>query len=218
METHKKQFWDLMDEINSNSINYVIIRGFLRLPDSADNDIDLVPHYTEFDKCMKIIKQHLECHWEREYGFAEYAFMNNHSYKSRGPDNHSIAEKRFYVDTDSSLFFSSPFKNYETTWTVSHSFNEHVYNTKIKKEFDEGYIWIPSPENEVTLQILRNVLDKRGHWKQKSINRVYDLLPRVDKEDLIKSIELVLPYARQVAESLYKKDLHSVNKYSLGGL
>ena len=218
MESHKKQFWDVMNEINSNNINYVIIRGFLRLPDSGDNDIDLIPHYTNFDECMDIIKKHLDCHWIREYGFAEYAFMNNHSYKTKGPDNYNIAEKRFYIDTDSSLFFSSPFKNYETTWVVSHSFNEYVYNNKIKREFDEGYIWIPSPENEITLQVLRNVLDKRGNWKQKSINRVFELLPQVEKKDLIKSIELVLPCAKKVAESLYNKDLNSVNKYSLGGL
>tara|TARA_R100000700_G_C3177105_1_gene152152 strand:+ start:2843 stop:3499 length:657 start_codon:yes stop_codon:yes gene_type:complete len=217
METHKKQFWDLMKEINSSSIDYVVVRGFLRLPDSADNDIDLAPHYKQFDSCMEIIKRHLEKHWHREYGFAEYAFMNNYSYKTKGPDNNLIAEKRFYVDTDSSLFFSSPYKNYETNWVVSHGFNEYVYETKVKKTFDEGYIWIPSPENEMTLQVLRNVLDKRGHWKQKSINRVKDLLPVVDKEELVKSISLVLPCAKRVADSLYNGDFASVNKYSLGG-
>jgi hypothetical protein len=217
MEVHKRQFWDLMEEINSNSINYVIVRGFLRLPDSGDNDIDLAPHYSEFDKCMEIIKRHLEVHWHREYGFAEYAFMNNYSYKTRGPDNHSIAEKRFYVDTDSSLFFSSPMKNYETNWVVSHSFNEYVYETKIKRIFDEGYVWIPSPENEVTLQVLRNVLDKRGNWKHKSIVRVQQLMNVVDKNELVKSISLVLPCAKKVADSLYNGDFASVNKYSLGG-
>ena len=60
MESHKQQFWDVMQDINSNGINYVIVRGFLRLPDSGDNDIDLVPHYTNFDECMEIIKKHLD--------------------------------------------------------------------------------------------------------------------------------------------------------------
>jgi len=218
MENHKKQFWDLMNDINSNSINYVIIRGFLRLPDSGDNDIDMAPHYSEFEKSMEIVKKHLECHWEREYGFAEYAFMRNHSYKTRGPDNPSIAEKRFYVDSQSSLYFLSPFKNFTTSWVVSHSFSEHVYETKIKKVFKEGYIWIPSMENEITLQILRNVLDKRGHWKPKSYQRVFELLPQIDQKELEKSISLVLPYAKKIVSSLNAGDLNSVNKYSLGGL
>ena len=64
---------------------------------------------------------------------------------------------------------------------------------------------------------MRNVLDKRGNWKQKSINRVFALLPHAEKNNLIKSIELTLPYAQKIVESLYNQDLSSVNKYSLGG-
>jgi len=218
MKTHKEQFWDVIGEINKAEINYVVIRGFLRLPDSADNDIDLVPHYEEFDKCLAIIKQHMDCHWIREYGFAEYAFMKNCSYKTFGPDNHSIAEKRFYIDSNSSLFFLSPYHNYQTSWVVSHSFNEHVYETKIKKEFEEGFIWIPSPECEITLQVLRNVLDNRGQWKAKSVQRVFDLIDSVDEELLTKSTSLVLPCAHEITKSLKNRDLLSVNKYSLGGL
>jgi len=218
MENHKKQFWKVINEINDNDINYVIIRGFCRLPDSGDNDIDMVPHYSNFEKNIEIIKKHLDCHWEREYGFAEYAFMRNHSYKTKGPDNHQIAEKRFYIDSQSSLFFLSPFKNYTTSWVVPHAFNEYVYETKIKKHFDEGFIWIPSIENEITLQILRNVLDKQGHWKPKSCKRVFDLLPQIDEKELIKSVSMVLPGAKRVVSSLKSGDFNSVNKYSLGGL
>ena len=167
---------------------------------------------------INIIKKYFDCHWEREYGFAEYAFMRNHSYKTKGPGDPNIAEKRFYVDSQSSLFFSSPYNDFTTPWVVSHPFNEYVYETKIKKLHDEGFIWIPSVENEITLQVLRNVLDKRGNWKPKSIERVFDLLPQVDRNKLKKSISLVLPYADKIVNGLFAGDLNSVNKYSLGGL
>ena len=216
MSTHKEQFWDLMKEVNSANVNYVVIRGFSRLPDSADNDIDMVSHYLDFEKCKKIISSQFAHHYTHNYGFAEYSEMNNCSYKSHGPDDVNIAERRFYVDINSSLFFLSPYNNFTTRWTVSHDLNERVYETKVKKEYNEGYIWVPSPECELTLQILRNVLDNKGVWKPKSKVRIAQLIKEVDFCILEETISLCLPNSGSIVEALKKNDLTAVKQFSLG--
>ena len=216
MSTHKQQFWNLMKDINSSGVNYVVIRGFGRLPDSADNDIDMVSHYSQFEDCKKIISSQFEHHYTHDHGFAEYSNMMNCSYKTSGPDDMSIAEKRFYVDINSSLFFKSPYNNFTTYWTVSHALNERVYKTKIKKEYEDGYIWIPSPECELTLQILRNVLDNKGVWKPKSVARINELMNEVDVSLLEETISLCLPNSTQVVEALKQNNLKAVKQYCLG--
>ena len=212
MQKHKDQFIDLLNEINEQNIDYVIIRGFLRLPESPDNDIDLIAKDEDFDRCISIIKKRMKHNYSHNHGFAEYIDMKNISYYTLGPDDPKITHYRFYVDTDNGFFFKSPINNFTTYWTVPLAFSNYVHETKIKRELGDTYYYIPSTECELTLQILRNVLDLKGKWQQKSINRVNDLIEDIEEEELKKCIAMVFSREGEVFDKLKENKFNEIFK------
>ena len=69
-------FFNFINELNKNNVNYYFLRGFDKLPDKPNTDIDLVFDYKQYDLYHKIAKKHLSLELgnnnHHDFGFAEY--------------------------------------------------------------------------------------------------------------------------------------------------
>jgi len=211
--THSEKFIKFAEDISI--IKYVFFRGFINLPEKPDTDVDIMCHPSQFDELINIANNHMEL-IKREYGdygFAEWCDMKYRPYQTTGPSDNSIPNGRFRADLYNSFFFSSPYNNFKTKWTLPKSFNEKVLDERIKyKNF-----YIPSPEHELTLIICRDVLDLRGKWKEKHINRVKDLLGKCDIEKLGNSItEAGLPNSSRIIEHMVNNQFEKIFNTIMG--
>tara|TARA_Y100000310_G_C20405805_1_gene679609 strand:- start:226 stop:426 length:201 start_codon:yes stop_codon:yes gene_type:complete len=51
---HKDKFFNFISELNENNVVYYFMRGFAKLPEKPDTDIDLVCHLSSWDTFNKI--------------------------------------------------------------------------------------------------------------------------------------------------------------------
>ena len=58
---HFEKFDRFIEELNSNKVKYVIIRGYWQLPVTPDTDLDVVFHPDSYDKMLSIIEKY----WDR---------------------------------------------------------------------------------------------------------------------------------------------------------
>tara|TARA_R100000234_G_scaffold116321_1_gene93238 strand:- start:590 stop:1282 length:693 start_codon:yes stop_codon:yes gene_type:complete len=220
---HKQIFSNFIKELNNSSVNYVILRGFGRLPHSPDSDIDLACHIDDWDKFNQIAMKHLSKDPKEpfeNYGFAEYCEMIYHPYFTPGPKDRNISNGCFRVDSYNSIYFSSPFNNFTSFWTVPFKFNNDVFASKIEMSCGDYNVYIPCPEHEVTLLVLRSVLDiigwKRKKCKEKHKQRIKHLLKQCDEERLKKELSKVLPPNDLVIECVKTVDLHKLYNNLIG--
>ena len=54
--THLNQLISFFNFLNDENIRYVVIRGFLKLPITADTDLDIIVHPDDFEKCLSGMK------------------------------------------------------------------------------------------------------------------------------------------------------------------
>ena len=133
---HKELFAAFIGELNAKEVNYIILRGFARLPDSPDSDIDLVCHPDDWETFNSVATKHLSKDPREpfeDYGFAEYCNMLYHPYFTPGAKDSSISNGCFRVDSYNSIYFSTPFTNYKTFWTIPAELSDRVFVEKLRK-------------------------------------------------------------------------------------
>ena len=54
--THLNQLISFFNFLNDENIRYVVIRGFLKLPITADTDLDIIVHPDDFERCLSGMK------------------------------------------------------------------------------------------------------------------------------------------------------------------
>ena len=162
-----------------------------------------------WDAFTEIASRHLFKETVYNYGFAEYCDMMYYPYFTPGEPDHSITNGRFRIDSYNSLHMNSPYNNFETKWTISKKFSDHVFDKRVKIESDAHY-YIPSIECEITLLVLRDILDLKGKWKQKHINRINSLKPDCKREELTDCVEKVLPKAGAVVDYIYENNFDQI--------
>ena len=217
---HKEKFFEFIKDLNENNVDYYFLRGFGTLPDRPDTDIDLVYNYEQYDLYHKIAKKHLSLKLgnnnHHDFGFAEYTKMIYTAYFTEGPADKSIVSGRFRVDSYSCLYFFSPFSNFKKYWVLPHDFNKYVSDTKGKVEYEVPY-YIPSPECELILLVIRDVLDLKGKWKQKHINRINHLKTISERDKVLECCGMVLPHADEIVERIYKNEYNKIFQIATKG-
>jgi hypothetical protein len=206
---HKEKFFNFIKELNENNVKYYFLRGFINLPEKPDTDIDLVCHMSDWDRFNGIASKHLRGEGFKDYGFAEYCNMFYYPYFTPGPEDRSIPNGRFRVDSYNCLHMSSPLNSFATNWTLPILFDDYVFDKRIKIEYDIPY-YIPSVECEIVLLVLRNILDMRGAWKAKHIKRIDSLKHTSDKQELLRCIDMVLPHAQAVADCIHNNEYKKI--------
>ena len=206
---HRELFFNFIRELNEANVPYYFMRGFSTLPEHPDGDIDLVCGLNHWDSFNEIASKHLFKEKVHNYGFAEYCDMMLYPYFTPGKSDPSITNGRFRIDSYNSLHMNSPYNNFETKWTISKKFSDYVFDNRIKIESD-AYYYIPSVECEITLLVLRDILDLKGKWKQKHINRINFLKSDCNKDDLVDHIEMVLPKASAVVDRIYENNFNPI--------
>ena len=175
--SHFEQFKKFLTDVQH--FDYVIMRGYHSLPKKA-GDIDIVFRPEDYDKIIDIAKFLNPLKME-DYGFAEWCDMKCYPHYTKG----ETKKGRYRFDIYNSIYFLSPMNDYTTNWTIS----ENYFSSILEKRISKDYFYIPSPQDEIVLTIMRAVLDKRG-WKSKYIGIIKNLLNNVDKTDVIQSLTL----------------------------
>jgi len=200
---HQDIFKEFAERLKSENIEYLIMRGYHLLPEKPDSDLDIVINTDQYDQVTAIADEMLNRDIpQQNFGFAEHCEMIYDQYRTPGPNDESLPNKCFRVDLYNSIFFKSPMHNYKTFWTVSFDYQTHVFETRIQ----DNFYYIPSPENEVVLTVLRATLDTRKRkFKEKYKPRVEKILKIVDRESMIDTMKMALPNAEKVYDLLKDK-------------
>ena len=205
MNIHSEKFWNFINELHDNEINYMIIRGFTRFPESGDTDIDMVVTVKDWDKFNDVANNHLTpCDTSDEhfknFGFGEYVEMMLQPYYTEGEKLPEIANGCFRVDVQNAFYFKTPYTDFSTFWPVYHKFQEYIFDNKILVGDGEFKYFIPNVGCEITLLLLRDLLDKKHNnpkidWHPRHKERIKVLVNQkeFDEEDCIKCISMGLP-------------------------
>jgi hypothetical protein len=222
---HRDIFFTFIKDCNREGIRYLLLRGFAHLPDLPDTDIDFVVHPDDWQKFIEIALRHLERDPGisiTDFGYGEWAQMLYYPLFTPGPADHAIPNERFRVDCYSSLFFSSPAKNFTSKWTVPKPFFDYVIISRLfhmhllENGERVGPYYVPNELCEIVLLVLRDVLDLRGQWKEKHINRINVLLPLVTDEFLKGLMETVLPNSDEIVDALRRNDYDVIFNLAMG--
>tara|TARA_B100001093_G_scaffold509893_2_gene574779 strand:- start:355 stop:1272 length:918 start_codon:yes stop_codon:yes gene_type:complete len=172
---HDADFQMTIDELNSNNIRYVITRGFKNLPQSPDTDIDLVCHPDDYQKLDSIFLKRLALKHSKKLiiGGTECKYIQ---YKTTKTPRRDIANTYFHVDV-----YDHCYTWYIKKVLMSFGFLDELFSKRIKRDF----YFIPCAEHEIFLLLLRMVLECKV-VKRKHKERVSELLPSVNRENIIK--------------------------------
>ena len=197
--SHQEIFEKYVNELNEKRIQYVFVRGFLDLPQALDTDVDIVAAPGYFDEMTEISKTWLTAmlnDWQ-DFGFAEWCHMLYRPYHTDVVDDPTISNGRFRVDTYNSLYFLSPYNNFQSNWTLPRAFSSFV----IEERRPQQNYFIPRSDHEIALLVCRDVFDKKGEWSPKHISRIQQLLPETNLDNLISTLrEISFPGALVVDE------------------
>ncbi len=219
MTQHRDTFFKFIDDMNTSEVRYVLLRGFAKLPDKPDTDIDFLVHHEDWDRYAEVALRHLSQDPGEplnNFGFAEWADMLYWPLFTRGPHDSSIPNGRFRVDSYNTPHFDSPYNNFAGKWTLPEAFNESLFDTMQQIPALDTFYNVPSTENEIVLLVARDVLDLRGRWKGKHQDRVNKLLVNLSDDGLVEAINGVFPNGAKIVEAMRRNDYESIFNLAMG--
>lgn len=184
MGVHQVQLFDFINFLNINKIRYVCIRGFLKLPVTADTDLDIVIHPDDFDFCLNNMK--LKKKEKRE----SIKIMTQCIYEpclTFGELDDSMTNGCFRVDLYNNFFYHCGKNKYQLPlFYLNVIFDCIKYNIPSTN----AQLNIPKPEFEIGLLVCRAIIDKNAKIIQnKHINRIEHLIKNgIDNRILISLI------------------------------
>lgn len=173
--THYVTFKNILKEFDDTKVIYAIIRGFSKLPKTADSDLDIVIQNTSFDVALCIISKYC---YERESVREKFRQKDKtllyKSFQTNGPKDRTISNGCFQLDVYNYAFC------YEGGCITlpSDQFHKYFFETRI---LSSGYFFIPSPECEIFMLLMRDIYDHKGKWQKKHTDRIKQLSNDPDK-------------------------------------
>jgi hypothetical protein len=153
---HVEQFFYFLKELNKSNIEYIFLRGFLKLPASLDTDLDLITK--EINIITKIADNILKK-------------VDKNKYCTRGDKDLNIANGCFLVDIENKIEFPK---------TLKFIVNDKIYNDIIRTRLSIEHTiepiknykyYIPNHEYENILLKLRSLdKPKKAKKHEKRIN------------------------------------------------
>jgi hypothetical protein len=181
MNIHNKSLNIIFKEFYDSNINYVVIRGFLKLPLTADTDLDIIINNNDFNKAICILNKYCykrtECDIELNIN---NKLLRYYSFRTQGEYNNNMSNGCMQLDIYNYCF------NYEgkEIFIAPDLFQINLFLNKIQKD---AY-YIPTNEYEIILLCMRSIYDQNYNWQQKHINRIKNIYN--NKEKLLETINL----------------------------
>lgn len=151
--------------INRYNINYVIIRGFQKLPSLPDTDLDIMIDRGDFSKVTDMLKnsRYFE-HRAPKHMKIKDINCTYHPFFTKGQKDSSIPNGCFRLDLHNAFCFF-----YKKKVTVPTIIEKEIYDTKIR--YKQLY-YIPNHQWEFILLLYRITYDLGGMIRDKHINRL----------------------------------------------
>ncbi len=171
--SHIENLNELIFRLNNVNIKYVIIRGWHKLPYTANTDLDIVVHPNDFPRFLEIMNNSLKEGLISSNGSKKYSNPNHelwyYSYRTNGIFGDNIINNCFQLDVyNHAFFFASDTEGVTVSWELLENMMEH----RVKKlNFYTPNIW-----SELVLLICRTNIDKRGIWAGKHMYRALELM------------------------------------------
>ena len=177
---HFYDFEQTMVDLEKQKIRYVVIRGFKKLPQTPDTDIDLVCHPDDYDKLHNIFLKRLSV-IESRHTKINAKSCKYTQYKTNRLPRKDIANTYFHIDV-----YDSCFTFYIKKVLLPDIFLTTLFENRIKKD---SY-YIPSPDHEYFLLLMRIVLECKD-IKPKHIERLNELEQTINKDELFKLVKFI---------------------------
>lgn len=165
--THLNQLKDFFDFLNKEKIRYVVIRGFLKLPITADTDLDIIIHPNDFQKCIANMKI------KRKNKTFSTNLITNCIYEpclTTGEYDNTMSNGCFRIDLYNNIFFHCGTYKYQLPLFF---LNILFYSRHYKIPETSINIEIPSKEIEILLLMCRATIDKNcKKIQEKHIQRI----------------------------------------------
>lgn len=169
--THLKQLKCFFDFLNNEKIRYVVIRGFLKLPVTADTDLDIIIHPDDFKKCISNMNIKSK---NKSFSIKLISKCIYEPCLTIGEHDNTMSNGCFRIDLYNNIFFHCGTYKYQLPlFFLNILFNS--INYKIPDTSTE--IKIPTKEMEILLLICRAIIDKNGKKiQEKHIQRIEFLI------------------------------------------
>jgi hypothetical protein len=169
--THLNQLKSFFNFLSNEKIRYVVIRGFLKLPITADTDLDIIIHPDDFQKCISNMQIKSK---NKTFSINLITECIYEPCLTTGAYNNKMSNGCFRIDLYNNIFFHCGRYKYQLPlFFLDILFNS--INYKIPETDTE--IKIPTKEMEILLLICRAIIDKNGKKiQEKHIERIEFLI------------------------------------------
>jgi len=189
-KSHWESLYKLIFELNNEQIRWIIIRGFRKMPNTADTDLDILIHPDDYLKFSQIIDKFINFgyfsvnHRNTEYNHP-FKKLYYSAYSTVGDNGDYISNNCFQLDIYNNLFF---FNNNKGICLTDGFINE-LFKYKVTK----NNLTIPHLHFELVILLFRVFVDKHGVWSEKHKN----VLNRIINDRLFNSLDFkkLLNYA-----------------------
>lgn len=203
--SHWNSLYKLVYELNNQQIRWITIRGFRKLPTTADTDLDIVIHPNDYDKFCKMMDSFIELgYFTTNHKNSQYNHNSKQLYYSAystiGNDGGYISNNCFQLDIYNNLFF---FDNKNGV-----CLNDGFINEMFKYSNIQNHIVIPHIHFELIILLFRIQVDKNGYWSDKH-KHIFNLILKNHKFNSI-DFNKLLNYATTNSDVLLKLDINNI--------
>lgn len=173
---HSEQFFYFLRELNKSKIEYIFLRGFLKLPHSLDTDLDLIT------KDLNIVRKIADSILKK---------VSENKYCTVGIHDPNIANGCFLIDFDNKIEFPKRLK-----YTVNDNIYNDILKTKLSIEHTIDPIgnykyYIPNHEYEnILLKMRSKDKPKKAKKHENRINLLNKAMDIKKYNNLLKSFPL----------------------------
>jgi hypothetical protein len=186
VQVHRQKFESFIDFLRENEINYVIMRGYDRLPLFPNTDLDIVIDHLKYSEVLDFLNNSEDFKTDEpskrfsidktECSYDPY--FTNHKRCSDIPNG------SFRIDLYNHFFY------FGKKVVISHEVESDIFKSSVK--FKNRYS-IPSSSWDALLLMYRAFFDKGGIIPEKYIRRIEFLMPSItnDKEEFERCLNML---------------------------
>lgn len=203
---HSAIFEKLAEFLQDKNINYIILRGFTKLPLLPDTDLDIVVESKSFNIFVDLLNKskYFSNNSPKEI------IINNknciyYPFFTIGKKDDNIPNGRFRLDIHNKFFFF-----YKNRIVLNDEISKEIFNTK---EMFKKIYSVPNNSWEFILLLYRIIYDLKGKIRGKHMNRLIFLRTQIILN--YKELEEILKIIKKENEETYKLFINFIKTHKL---